>query len=52
MLSRDIRSLTFSSIELFKEVLKHIDRLYLRDNEIKLAEEKALAELKTWDGRI
>ena len=42
MLSRDIRSLTLSSVKL----------LYLRDNEIKLAEEKALAELKTWNGRI
>lgn len=52
MLSRDIRSSTFSSVKLFKEVLKHIDRLYLRDNEIKLAKEKASKELEAWDGRI
>ena len=52
MLSRDIRSSTFSSVKLFKEVLKHIDRLYLRDNEIKLVKEKASKELEAWDGRI
>ena len=52
MLSKDIRSSLFSSVRLFKEVLKHIDRLYLRDNEIKLAGEKASKELEAWDGRI
>lgn len=49
---RDINESTFSAVSLFKKVLTRIDSLVSNDCKIKLAEERALAELKTWDGRI
>lgn len=49
---RDINESTFSAVSLFKNVLIRIDRLVSNDRKIKLAEERALAELKTWNGRI